>query len=208
MFSFSKNKISNQSQSGFGLVELLVTLGIMVLVLWALANFQVKVFSENAWLESSLSADSEARRGLKRLVAELRGAAQSENGTYALANATADGLTFYADIDADGVREQLRYFVSGSEFRRGVIEPTGNPLTYSAGAEVVTTVVNNLVNPAQAVFTYYDENYTGSEAALTAPINLPVVRLVKVLIMIDADPARPPGPLTFESQVAVRSLKY
>ncbi|MEK7552678.1 MAG: hypothetical protein AAB505_01050 [Patescibacteria group bacterium] len=192
---------------GFGLLEFLVTLGIFVIIIVVLTSFQTNIFSQNNLLNNSLVADSEMRTAMKRLIAELRGAAQSDTGAYQLAVASGSTMTFYSDIDSDGLHEQLRYFVDGTTLKRGVIKPTGSPLAYVSGNEQVTSLIKNLANPTQ-VFSYYDDNYTGSESALVAPIDIPNVRLAKITFTVDADPTRPPAPLTLTSQVAIRSLKY
>lgn len=194
--------------NGFSLIEILVALGIFTLVLWVVANFQADVFSQNTFIFGSLNADSEMRSAVKKMVAELRGTAQSDTGTYQFTLATKNSLTFFSDIDASGVRSQIRYYLNGTTLERGVIKPTGSPLTYVSANEKITKLVYNIANPNQQIFSYYDENYSGSETALAEPINLPLIRLVKIVLTVDADSKKPPLPLTLESQVVIRSLKY
>ena len=193
---------------GFSLIEILVALGILVLVLWVIANFQADVFTQNNFISNSLNADSEMRSAIKKMVAELRGAAQSENGTYQIFSATKNSLIFYRDIDGSGLKSQVRYYLNGTTLERGVIKPTGSPLAYVAGNEKITTLVYNIANANQQIFYYYDEGYSGTEPALAEPINLPLVRLIKIVLTVDADSNKPPVPITLESQVAIRSLKY
>lgn len=193
---------------GFSTIELLVTLGIFVLIIWSVINFQTGVFSQNTLINNSLNADSEMRAALKQLVAELRGAAQSDTGAYQIAAAAKNSLTFFSDIDADGSREQLRYFLNGTTLMRGLIKPSGNPLTYNPAAENLKTMVYSIANLNQEIFAYYDENYTGTEAALAEPVSIPLIRLIKITLTVDKDPLKPPAPLTLGSQVSVRSLKY
>lgn len=194
---------------GFSLVEILITLGIFSLIILALINFQINVFSQNTLISNSLNADSEMRSALKKIVAELRGAAQSDIGTYQIAAATKNSLTFFSDVDGDGHREQIRYFLNGSSLARGLIKPTGNPLAYVAGSETLTTLVHFIANPNQDIFAYYDQNYAGtSTLPLSEPINIPLLRLIKITLTVEADPLRPPAPLTLGSQVSIRSLKY
>ena len=198
-------KIKNQ---GFSLIEILVAMGILVLMLWVIANFQADVFTQNNFISNSLNADSEMRSAIKKMVAELRGAAQSENGTYQIFSATKNSLIFYSDIDGSGLKSQVRYYLTGTDLRRGIILPTGSPLAYVVGNEKLTTLIHNTANVNQQIFYYYDEGYSGSESALTEPINLPLVRLIKIILTADADINKPPAPITLESQVAIRSLKY
>ena len=193
----------HQKTQGFGLLELLVSLSIFVGILWLLGNFQVNVFSQNNFIGSGLNAEFETRTSLKKLIAELRAAVISDTGTYPIALATGSALTFYSDRDGDGLVEQIRFYVSGNKIYKGVIKPTGAPLSYVAGNEKITTEVNFITN-STTVFTYFDAN----TAQLNEPINLPEVRLIKITYTVDENASRPPAPLTLSAQVSVRSLKF
>src|SRR3989344_4644245 len=114
-------------------------------------------------------------------------------------------FTFYSDIDDDGLKEKVRYFLNGPLLQKGVIKPTGSPLSYNPASEKITTLIPNVTNAT--IFTYYDENYDGAGAELTSPINIPVVRLVKITITIDKDPNRAPVTTIFSTQVSIRNLK-
>lgn len=199
-------KIKN-NQSGFSLAEIVIVVAILGLISVVLASFQVDIWRQNSFLSNSIQAEQDARIALKRLVAELRQAAPSDTGAFAIALADKDKLTFYSDIDGDGLHERLRYFLSGNILRRGVLKPTGSPLSYVDANEQLGNAVINLVNANSLIFNYYDKNYAGTSTALTLPINLPNVRLVKILLSIEADPNRAPVTTTYESQVAIRSLK-
>ena len=195
-------------KKGFSVIEILIVLGIMALILWVLANFQADVFTQNNFISNSLNADSDMRSAIKKMVAEIRAAAQSDTGAYQIASTTKNNLIVYSDLDASGLRSQIRYFLTGSTtLMRGVIKPTGSPLTYVAANEKLSTLVTNIANTNQEIFYYYDEGYTGSEAPLTYPINISSVRLIKIVLTVDAAPNKPPGPITMESQVEIRSLK-
>ncbi len=189
-------------KKGFGILELIVSLGIFVMVVWVLANFQVNVFSQKSIIGSGLTAEFEARTSLKKLIAELRAAVISDTGSYQIALATGSSLTFYSDRDGDNLVEQIRYYLNGSTLQKGVIKPTGAPLQYVAGNERITREVGNLTNLV-SLFTYYD----AAGAVLPEPIDLPLVRLIEVTYTIDDNPSKPPAPFTLSSQVSVRSLK-
>lgn len=203
----SKIFLLKNKQKGFSLVEILIVVAILGLISVVLATFQVDIWRQNSFLTNSIQAEQDARIALKRLVAELRQAAPSDTGAFAIALADKDKLTFYSDIDGDGLHERLRYFLATSTLKRGLLKPTGSPLTYLDANEQVSNFVPNLVNSNSIIFTYFDKNYAGTSTALTLPINLPNVRLVKVQFSIEADPNRAPVTTTYESQVAIRSLK-
>lgn len=180
---------------------------VFIIVGLAVWTFQKDIFVTNSTLSESASLITEVRQTFKTMMVEIRSASISSTGAYPLAAATGTSFIFYSDIDDDGLKERIRYFVDGSTLKKGVIKPTGNPLSYNPSNEVITTAVNNLANGAQPVFEYYDENYDGDDPPLTSPVNLLAVRLVKVTIKVDKNPTRPPAAVTMVTQVSVRNLK-
>jgi len=193
--------------SGFSIIEVLVVIFILSLIGVAVATFQKDVFSFNTILSSSLAAQDEARRALRIITAEVRPLSPSSVGAYPIAEADPTSFIFYNDIDSDQLKERVRYFLDGKTLKKGVIKPSGNPLTYNPANEIISEIVHDVANGAAAIFNYYDTNYDGTTPPLTEPVNLLAVRLVKVTIVIDEDPNRSPGPITLTTQVSMRNLK-
>jgi len=196
------------SQIGFTLLETLIVVGLFVVLAVAIGAFSSDIWRQNTFVQHSLIAESEARGTLKQIIAEMRAMAPGHDGSYPLALASTTAITFFSDVDHDGLRERIRYYVASSSLMKGTIKPTGQPYVYTEANETVQTKVNNLVNTT-AVFNFYDDNYDGSASstALAFPVDISQVRLIKATIMIDADPNRSPVPLMFESQVSLRNLK-
>lgn len=196
------------NNKGFTLIEILIAMSIFTGLAILLSNFQKDIFINNTFIKNSLVAESEARGALKRAIAELRAASPANNGLYPIALADKNSLTFFSDIDRDGLRERVRYFVATSSLKRGVTKPTGSPYAYNDANETLSVAVHDIINPTSTpIFNYFDEAYNGTSSPLTWPINVPDVRLVKITIMIDTDPIRSPTIMTFSSQVMVRNLK-
>jgi prepilin-type N-terminal cleavage/methylation domain-containing protein len=194
-------------RSGFTLVEILVTSAIALLIMIAIGGFAAGLFSQNTTVQKWLLGQNEAQAALRAFTAELRSAATADTGAYPLATAAADQLTFYSDLNGDGTHDRLRYYVQNGTLWRGVLKPTGSPLAYVEANEVLTQPVHSLVNPSGGIFTYYDASYTGISTPLGLPVNIPSVRLIKVTLTVDADPNRPPAPVSYVAQVQLRSLK-
>ncbi len=192
---------------GFTTLEIVVALGIFLLILIPAMDFLQSIFSSQQMMSLSLTSQKESRAALENLVKEARNASASSIGSYMISEASSTSFTFYSDIDNDTYRERVRYFVSGSNFNKGVIKPSGNPLSYNVGSEVITTLVHDLT-AGQQPFTYYNETYNGTGGALAQPVNVLDVRLVKVKLNIDQKANRSPEPLTEETQVEIRNLKY
>lgn len=167
-------------------------------------------FSRNIWIYGSyvstgLNESQNGKTAIKKMTYEIRGASSSNTGAYAISLATSTDFTFHSNIDDDGLIERVRYFLSGSELRKGVIKPTGSPLTYNSANETLSTLIPDVTSTS--IFSYYDENYDGTTTALTSPINIPAIRLVKIIITTDKDPNRAPAAATFSTEVSIRNLK-
>jgi hypothetical protein len=88
-----------------------------------------------------------------------------------------------------------------------VIEPTSISPFYNIADEKVTNLVSYIANNTAPIFYYYDKNYDGTNSALATPINIPLVRLIKINILIDKDTNKEPGVITATTQISLRNLK-
>jgi prepilin-type N-terminal cleavage/methylation domain-containing protein len=195
------------NQRGVSLIELIVVLVILFVISFAFGKFQKDIFSNNDEYQRRLYAEQEARTSLKNLIAELRSAQQSDVGDYPIILASSSAITFFGDIDGDGLQERVRYYLDGRTLRKTVLKPTGSPHTYVEANEIKSYEINDVITTGGQIFTYYDRNYTGTSSALSFPVNVSNIRLVKVTITVDANPTRAPEPITFTSQVMIRNLK-
>lgn len=191
--------------SGFTLVEILFGLAIFVLIIGALTLFSKNVWVNNSFISAGLVETDAVRQVLKTMIPEIRTASTSDTGTYIINQAGTSSFTFYSNVDTDTLKEKVRYFLSGTTLQRGVIKPTGSPLSYNTANEKISTLLQNV--QGSSIFEYFDKNYDGSTTPLSFPINIPDIRLVKITITTDADPNRPPVPMIFSTQVSIRNLK-
>lgn len=201
---FSKNR---NSKSGFSAIEVLVGMFVLTLIGLAVYSFQKDIFSFNRIISGSLTAQDEARRALKSMSAEIRAASPSSLGAYAVTQTTTSSFTFYSNIDGDSFKERVRYFLDGTTLKKGVIKPSGSPLTYNSANETISELIHDVANAAAPIFSYYDANYDGMTQPLTEPIDISAVRLVKITVVIDRNPQAPPGTLTLTTQISMRNLK-
>ena len=193
-------------QAGFSLIEMIIVIFILTVIGLALVTFQINIFSLNKITGDNLTAEGEARQTLKTITAEIRTMSPSGMGAYAIAQLSTSSITFYSNIDNDSLIEKVRYFTVGSTLKKGVIKPSGNPLNYN-GTESTKELVHNIANATTSIFSYYNANYDGTSAPLSAPVNPISVRLIKVNIIIDKDPLKSPPPLFMTTQVSIRNLK-
>jgi hypothetical protein len=174
-----------RTHSGISVIELMAVLAIFILISFALYTLLKSLNASNRYLFAHVAAQEEARKVLKPLVAEIRNASDSVMGSYLLEAATSTSFIFYTNIDADLQTERVRYFLENRIVKKGVTQPSGSPLRYAPTTEVITEVIHNVDNSASdPLFQYYNTLYTGSEAALSTPIYLPDIRVVKIYAMI------------------------
>jgi prepilin-type N-terminal cleavage/methylation domain-containing protein len=193
---------------GFTLIEITVVIGILGVILVVVSEFQVNIFKHNKYSADSLQSAQDSRSILRVMVKELRTAKLGNNGAYPLIETATSSITFYSDIDADGLKERIHYYIASTTLYKGVIKPSGNPYTYNSAQEKLSILAYNIKNATStSLFDYYDETYSGNSSALTQPINTTDVRLIKINLMIDADPNRSPIPRTYTSQVMLRNIK-
>lgn len=209
---FRKKVGANMYERGMTLAEILVVVAIVALLSVSIASFQKNVITYNSTTSASLSSAQDARTMIRTIAKELRSASIGNNGSYPLAQAGTSSITFFADTNADGLKEQIRYFTSGSKLYRGSITPSGSPLTYSTSSESLTVLVRDVRNTASStgytpLFEYFDGTYAGTSTALIQPVTVTAVRLVKVNIVVDADPNQSPVPRTYTTQVTLRNVK-
>ncbi|OHA92607.1 MAG: hypothetical protein A3H52_01985 [Candidatus Zambryskibacteria bacterium RIFCSPLOWO2_02_FULL_39_26] len=193
---------------GFTIIEVIISVFILSLIVVSAATFQRDVFSLNFFLQGSLNAQLDARHVVKIMVAELRKASPSALGAYPIALASSTAITFYSDVDSDGVKDRVRYFLSGSTIKRGVLAPSGSPLAYVDANEELTILISGFVSSSTLpLFQYYGATYTGASPPLSLPVDTSSVRLIKITVIIDTDPVHSPAPIIVTSQVNLRNLK-
>lgn len=177
--------INLKFKQGFTLIEMLIAIAIFVIVSVGIVALFSSVFVSSA-KQSSLLADSDqARRLAFSVVNELRNAAVSSTGGYPLEAALDQTLTFYANLDSDAYVERIRYYVQNGKLYKGVLKPTGNPLSYNPVNENVYAALNNLANGSSPVFYYYDGAYNGTvDNFLAQPVNVTAVKLARVVLKI------------------------
>lgn len=182
--------------------------GIIVILIVPLSMFQRDVLTQNNMVQSGALAEDGARAVLRKFGAELRTAAPANTGSYLLESLGTSTITFYSDPNGDGLRDRIRYFLSGNSLKRGVVTPTGSPAAYVLTNEKISTLTDNVINGTTTpIFSYYDENYNGSGTPLTYPLSISTVRLVQINLGIDPNPNRPLTPIWLTSSVMIRNLK-
>ncbi|PIR45124.1 MAG: hypothetical protein COV10_01200 [Candidatus Vogelbacteria bacterium CG10_big_fil_rev_8_21_14_0_10_51_16] len=196
-----------RNHRGLTLVEVLVALGIAVLIILALANFQSDMFRLYGVTTDSLSVQRDVRTFQKTILAELRAVQESDMGGHPVAIAKSDELAFFSDVDADGRRERIRYFTDDRTLWRGESHSFGSPPEYDFNDEEQRVMVSYVVATTTPLFSYYPAGHVPTLAPLAEPIDVQAVRLIQISVSADIDPLEAPGVITGVSQVSLRNLK-
>ncbi len=199
------------AQGGYTLMEMLVVVAIVTSLGIIISKFQKDVFSFNRYFSSSLSTGDSAQKLLRPMTAEIRSASPSVNGSYPIDSIGDYSFSFYSDIDNDGLKELVKYSLTGTTLTKEVTKPTGSPLIYNSANKVSTTFMTGVRNITDGipVFTYYDSTYTGSSGGVVSPTTglLSSIRLIGIKMRLDPGPNQPLSTVEVSTQVAIRNLK-
>ncbi|MBT3539026.1 type II secretion system protein [Candidatus Parcubacteria bacterium] len=197
-----------KNKSGVTLVEVIVVIGIFSIITFGANWLIVNSLRSNTVIWEQLATQSEGRKVLKQVVNEIRKAEESSVGSFPIVIAGDNELAVYANTDSDSLRERIRFWLDGTTLKRGIIKPSGNPLSYTQ-TESVVEIAHDVKNIEQGVpvFYYYDESYTGTEDALISPVSLTDIHVIRVQLELEKDPTKTPVPLHVESVLHIRNLK-
>lgn len=197
-------KIKN-IKTGFTLLETLIVLFIFSSLMILVVYFGINISSFNNFLAINMSSQAQIQLTLSSLVSELRSMGPSNLGSYPIEYASQNTLTFFSDIDQDGLFERVRYFLDGTIIKKGVIKPSGSPLIYDLNDENVSDVVDYVTN--NLIFSYYPKKFSATDPAMTAPINPNLIRSIKAEITADQTPNIEPGPVSFSTFATIRNFR-
>jgi len=201
--------MKSSSKNGFSLIEGIFMIGIFALAMALLISFVIYVYRAYGYNFEQVAAINEARKGIETMVKEIREARYADDGSYPLEEAGNFQFIFYSDIDKDSNIERVRYFLDGTNFKKGVVEPSGDPLQYVLSSEVVDVLSAYVRNGTTPVFTYYNGDWPIDTVNNPLPTltRLTETKLMHVYLKINVDPNRPPENFELESDIQIRNLK-
>lgn len=202
----NKNKTQ---KSGFTLIEILVSSAILVILGAGFLGMQY-IFSQNqvtSW--QNYSNIEESNRVLSKFVKEIRDSRSSDEGSHPLVTTSDNEIVFYSDIDYDGDVERIRYTIIANQLIKGVIEPSGEPISYPLGTEAETVIAENVVSSADPSFYYYNEDWPVDVVnnPLAEIDRISDTKIVKMILTINVQPDNPGSEFTLESSGQIRMLK-
>lgn len=166
--------IKLNSERGFTLIELVVAIAIGIIIMILVTNLLTRGFLSQLVGFSSFNAQADATATLNRLAKEVR-----QGPGIQVANPQNITILEYINV-TDTAPYKIRFYLSGQNFIRGSIAPTGvgPSYTYDPATETFKTIATNVTNGATAIFQYYDQNGT----LLSSPIAVGNITLVRATL--------------------------
>lgn len=198
-----------KNEKGFTLIEILIAATLIVVLAGGIVTVQYIISQTQTNVFQQMIGVDEANRNVNSLVRELRNTQTGENGAYPLEVAQDQEITFYSDIDNDNLTERVRYYLSGSDLYKSVIEPVGVPGTYPSGNAKTKVVAENIKNNMDPIFYYYNGDWPDDTTnnPLDTPSRLSDTKMMKVYLKINPDDTEDNNEFLLESFVQIRNLK-
>jgi len=194
--------ISNGVSKAFTLIETMTAIVVFVFAMGAVWALIALAYRSQSYAWQQADAVAQAQRGVETMIKEIRKARGGDDGSYILESAENFQFIFYSNVDNDANIERVRYFIDGSDFKKGVTKSSGWPITYNPANEVISAL-SGAVRNAPPVFRYFD----GQGQELSAPARLKDTTLMRVYLVINSNPNRSPQDFILESDVQIRNLK-
>jgi len=193
---------------GFTLYELIIVMSIFLVAIFITTTYIVQGLKANRFVIEFGEAVQNARRGTEIMAKELREASFADNGNFPIVSASDQILIFYSDIDSDNAIERVRYFLDGTDLKKGVIEPSGDPIVYT-GTETITIISQYVRNDTVPIFYFYNGDYPADVVnnPLTIPPNLNEIKLINLNLFININPLLAPNSFNLNQAVQLRNLK-
>ncbi|MDP2837999.1 MAG: prepilin-type N-terminal cleavage/methylation domain-containing protein [Candidatus Moranbacteria bacterium] len=194
------------------LMEMLVAIAITLIVMEGMTYLFLKTWDTNKFILEEGLASAAASRATNKLIIQLRGVQQADDGSYPLRSAGDFDVVFYGDVDDDAAVEKVHYYLDldTDQLMMGVSDPLAtNPVTYPNGDAAVSVVTNFVVNESDnPLFLYYNANYPSDTTnnPLTTPANVGNIEMIRVHLLINIDPVHAPNNVNIESFVDLRNL--
>jgi prepilin-type N-terminal cleavage/methylation domain-containing protein len=198
-----------QSQKGFTLIEVVITIAIFTILIFLVSAMLNDIFVNSNQELISMSNIDQARSVLSTFTNEIRNSVIGSDGSYPLAEAGNSEIIFFTNLGiSNSTVNRIRYYISGSTLYKGIVQPSGNPLSYNLTNEKVITVAAGVATGSATLFSYYDGNYSGSGNPLAQPVNISQIRYIKMNLQVKNNITKnDASSFSVTAGAALRSLK-
>jgi Flp pilus assembly pilin Flp len=197
-----------KKREGVSLIEVLIVVMISASIIFVVGSFRANLDTLQNFVGQKLQSRQDIDQTIQILETEVRSSGPSSLGAYPIESAGTSSFAFFVDVDKDGLFERVRYFLGTSSVQKGVIKPVGNPLVYATSSEIITSIIANVIpSTTTPLFAYYDAAYTGTQSAMTYPIDVTAIRLIEFSVYADSKASSTPKAEFFTTTVTVRNLR-
>lgn len=197
------------NQSGFTLMETLVTIFVFSILMLGTTLMMKDIFSISKQQYGVLTNVNQAIIISNAFANEFRNGAYGANGAYPINQAGDNQMVFFSSaIKNDGTISKIRYYISGNTLYKGITNPGGSPLSYNGQTETITTMSTEMSMGSNPLFYYYDGNYNGTGNPLTQPVNVNAVKFAKInLTVLKELVQNSTNTFTVTAGASIRNLK-
>jgi prepilin-type N-terminal cleavage/methylation domain-containing protein len=198
----------NKYKSGFTLIEIIIALAIFVIIAAVVVSFLIYYLRSYSFSFDENQAVSRAQFGMTTMLKEIREARISEDGAWPLITLNDQEFAFYSDITNDGLADKVRYFIDTDQLKKGVIEPSGVPVSYPPENEQVRVLADFVEASSAAIFQYYNGDWPADTANNPLPPEQRLLdtKFVNIYLKININPQNI-QPYELTSGVQLRNLK-
>lgn len=173
--------MKHSSCRGFTIIETIIAIAIFSFISIGTSLLFREVLGGSNQHAKSLDTADRARVLEFTFINELRNAAVGHDGSSPINEASDAQIVFYSTYrSTPGIVQRIRYYVATGTLYKGVIVPTGSPLSYNLGSEMITPIQYDIVNTGTPYFYYYDGNYAGTSTPLVQPVNINRIKFVRM----------------------------
>jgi hypothetical protein len=182
---------------------------IFAAVVAGVAGFSAYYFSNYAFSFEENQQIGLAQNALTSMIREIREARSGDDGSWPIVQTDDNTFVFYSDVTNDGRTDRVRYFIQGTELRKGIIQPTNVPVSYPQANEKIYIIATSIDLSGGPIFKYYNGNWPADTAnnPLIVSNRLLNTRYVSVYLKINRTQNFAAQPFELSSGVTIRSLK-
>lgn len=194
---------------GYTLLELILAIFLFSSIVGFVSFFFLSYLRAYSFSFEHQRIINEAQGGMTQMIREIRKIRNGDNGSWPIIQADDYSFVFYADVTNDGRTDRVRYFLDGTELKRGVIEPTAVPVSYPPQQETITTIARFVQATSSAMFRYYNGDWPGDTINNPLPPSQRILntRFVEITLTIYPTNQSVAKPFTLSSGVTIRSMK-
>ncbi len=193
---------------GVTIIELLLGMAILGMIGVGLVSLQYILSQNQIAITKGYKYIDDANYIVSTFTREIRGARQSDNGSYLLALANDTEIVFYSDTDLDGKVEWVRYYLNGTTFAKEIIKPLGYPAVYDQLSKKTSILSDAVRNTTTPLFYYYNEDWPTDTTNNPLLVNdrLSKTKTIKIYLRINGE-VNPDKDYVIESSAQIRSSK-